>query len=74
MREIPNSKSRLSESVTRALNKARKPSTIEELTDLLNRELGPGERSFQPKEVMEWLQNASGTTLTLYWLKTRPRR
>jgi hypothetical protein len=72
MREIPNSKRRLGEVITRVLNKIRKPSTAEEIIDVLNRELEPGDRSFQMKEVMESLQNASDRTLTLYWLKSRP--
>ena len=74
MKETSNSGRNLNESITRALNKIRKPSTVEEITDLLNRELGPGDRSFQAKEVMQWLQNAGDKTLALYWLKTRPRR
>jgi hypothetical protein len=74
MKELPNPKRRLGEAITRALNKIRKPSTIEEITEVLNRELGPGDRSFQAREVVEWLQNASDTTLTLHWLKSRPRR
>jgi hypothetical protein len=59
---------------TRALNKIRKPSTVEEIAELLNHELDPGDRAFQTKEVAEWLWNAEGTTQTLYWLRSRPRR
>jgi hypothetical protein len=36
MREIPNSKRRLGEAITRALNKIRKPSTAEEVTVHVN--------------------------------------
>jgi hypothetical protein len=58
----------------RALNKIRKPSTAEEITELLNRDLDPGERPFQTREIATWLQNASDQVLRLYWLETRPRR
>jgi hypothetical protein len=72
--QISNSSRSLDEHISRVLNKIRKPSTVEEITDLLNRDLGPGDRTFQAKEVAEWLRNARDTTLTLYWLRTRPRR
>jgi hypothetical protein len=74
MTKTSNSRGALDPNITRALNKIRKPSTIEEIAELLNRELDPGDRAFQTKEVAEWLRNASNTTLTLYWLRTRPRR
>jgi hypothetical protein len=45
-----------------------------EITDLLNSELDSEDRSFRAKEVAEWLQSASDTTITLYWLRTRPRK
>ena len=60
--------------LAKALNKIRKPSTVEEVTDLLNKDLGPGDQFFGVEEVAESLRNASGTTLTLYWSKGRPRR
>ena len=74
MRQVPNAKRRLDEHVLRALNKIKKPSTAEEITELLNRDLGPGDRPFQAREIESWLRNASGTVLGLYWLETRPRR
>jgi hypothetical protein len=60
--------------ITRALNKIRKPSTAEEITDLLNGELDSGDQTFQINEVAEWLRNARDSTPTLHWLSTRPRR
>jgi hypothetical protein len=39
------------EHILRALNKIKKPSTAEEITELLNRDLGPGDLPFQTKEV-----------------------
>jgi predicted Zn-ribbon and HTH transcriptional regulator len=74
MGQIPNSRRRLDEHILRALNKIRKPSTAEEITELLNRDLEPEDRPFQTKEVAEWLWNAGDTALTLYWSRTRPRR
>jgi hypothetical protein len=74
MRQTPNSLRRLDEHITRALNKIRKPSTAEEITELLNRDLELEDRPFQTKEVAEWLRNTEDTTLTLYWSRTRPRR
>jgi hypothetical protein len=69
-----NSNRGLGGHITRALNKIRKPSSAEELTDVLNRELDSGDLTFQTKEVAEWLRNERDATLTLYWLRTRPRR
>ena len=74
MRQLPNANRRLDEQVRRALNKIKKPSTAEEITELLNRDLGPGDRPFQVKEVSTRLRNADGEILSLYWLATRPRR
>ena len=74
MGKIPNSSRRLDEHILRALNKIRKPSTAEEITELLNRDLELDERPFQTKEVAEWLRNTGDTALTLYWSRTRPRR
>jgi hypothetical protein len=74
MHQVPNSNRRLDEHVLRALNRIRKPSTAEEITELLNRDLGPGDRPFQTREIESWLRNASDKVLGLYWLETRPRR
>jgi len=74
MRELPIANRRLVEHVRRALNKIKKPSTAEEITELLNRDLGPGDRPFQAREVASWLRNADDTVLNLYWLESRPRR
>jgi hypothetical protein len=74
MRQIPNSSRRLDEHIARALNKIRKPSTPEEITELLNRDLEPEDRPFQAREVAERLRNTGDTVLTLYWSRTRPRR
>jgi hypothetical protein len=65
---------RLEEHIRLALNKIRKPSTAEEITEVLNRDLGPGERPFQTKDVANWLANAEDKVLSLFWLATRPRR
>jgi len=73
MRKNPNSR-RLDEPITRALNKIRKPSTAEEITELLNRDLELEDRPFQTKEVADWLRNTPDKTMTLYWPRTRPRR
>jgi hypothetical protein len=73
MRKTPNSR-RLDEHITRALNKIRKTSTAEEITELLNRELELEDQPFQTKGVAEWLRNNGDTALTLYWSRTRPRR
>ena len=74
MRKIPNSPRRLDEHISRALNKIRKPSTAEEITELLNRDLEIEDRPFQTKEVAERLRVTGDTALTLYWSRTRPRR
>jgi hypothetical protein len=74
MRQVPNAERRLDEHVLRALNKTKKPSTAEEITELLNRDLDPGDRPFQTKEIEIWLRNASNKVARLYWLETRPRR
>jgi len=73
MKKVSNS-SRLSEQILTALNKIRKPSTAGEITDLLNRDLDPGDHPFQAKDVAEWLRNTEDATLTLYWLRARPRK
>jgi hypothetical protein len=74
MRQAPNANDRLDEHVLRALNKIKKPSRAEEITELLNRDLGTGDRPFQTKEVATWLRNAGNKVLSLYWLENRPRR
>jgi len=74
MRQVPKANRRLGDHVRRALNKIRKPSTAEEITELLNRELGPGDRPFQAREIAAWLRNTTDKVLRLYWLETRPRR
>ncbi len=74
MSQIPNSGRRRDVHISRALNEIRKPSTIEEITELLNRELDVEERAFQTKEVAEWLQKHPNAVLTLYWSKDRIRK
>jgi hypothetical protein len=74
MRELPNANRRFDEYIRRALNKIKKPSTAEEITELLNRDLGPGDRPFQAREVAARLRNARDAVLHLYWLESRPRR
>jgi hypothetical protein len=74
MHERPNPNRRLDEHVWRALNKIKKPNTAEEITELLNRDLGPEDRPFQAKEVAAWLRNAGDAVLNLYWLEDRPRK
>ena len=74
MRQVPNANRRLDQHVLRALNRIRKPSTAEEITELLNRDLGPGDRPIQTREIAAWLGDTSDKVLRLYWLETRPRR
>ena len=74
MRERPNANRRVDEHVRRALNKIKRPSTAEEITDLVNRDLGPEDRPFQVGEVGTWLRNTRDRILNLYWLESRPRR
>ena len=74
LRQIPNVRRRLDEHVLRALNKIKRPSTAEEIAELLNEDLGPGDRPFQANEIAAWLRNAVENVTTLYWLETRPRR
>ena len=74
MRKIPNSSRRLGEHISRALNQIKKPSTPEEITELLNRDLESEDQPLQTKEVAECLRNTGDTALTLYWSRTRPRR
>jgi hypothetical protein len=67
MPQAPNANHRLGEHILRALNKIKRPSTVEEITELLNRDLGPGDRPFQTKEVAICLRNADdkGTEFVL---------
>jgi len=74
MRQVPNANRRLDDYILRALNKIRKPSTAEEITEVLNRDLGPGDRPFQTREIATRLRNTTDKVLRLYWLETRPRR
>ena len=74
MRQIPNAKHRLDDHVLRALNKIRKPSTAEQITELLNRDLDPGDRPFRTREIATWLESVGDKVLRLYWLEARPRR
>jgi hypothetical protein len=74
MRQVPNADRRLYEHIMRALNKIKKPSTAAEITELLNRDLGPDDRPFQTRAIDAWLRNAGDTVLDLFWLGSRPRR
>ncbi|PYV59823.1 MAG: hypothetical protein DMG98_04915 [Acidobacteria bacterium] len=74
MRQVPNASRRLDDHILRALNKIRKPSTAEEITELLNRDLDPGDRPFRTREIATWLESAGDKVLRLYWLEARPRR
>lgn len=74
VREITSASRRLDEHVIRALNKIKKPSTAEEITELLNRDLGAWDRPFETREVEAWLRNAGDIVLNLHWLASRPRR
>lgn len=74
VREITSPSRRIEENIIRALNRIKKPSTAEEITELLNRDLGAGDHPFQSREVDAWMRNSGGTVLNLYWLRTRPRR
>jgi hypothetical protein len=74
MKKTPSSNRDLSEHISLALNKIRKPSTAGEITELLNRDLDQGERPFEEKDIAQWLRNSEDTALTLYWSKARPRK
>jgi hypothetical protein len=73
MKKAPNS-NHLSEHISRALNKIRKPSTAGEITELLNRDLAQRDRPFQETDGTEWLRNTEDAALTLSWSKARPRK
>lgn len=74
MNQMKEVDERLDQLVVRALNKIKKPSTAEEITELLNRELGTEDLPFDAKEVESWLRSTRGKAISLYWLATRPRR
>jgi hypothetical protein len=74
MKKTLNSNRRLSEHISRALNKIKKPSTAGEITELLNRDLELGDHPFQEKDIAEWLRSTEDPALTLYWSKGRPRK
>ena len=69
-----SAKERFEESVMRALNKIKRPSSAEEITSVLNGELGPGDPPFSRQEVEAWLRSSDHAVLALYWLRNRPRR
>jgi len=64
----------MADGILRALNKIKKPSTAEEIAELLNRDLSRGDRPWQTAEIETWLENAGRKVLRLYWLETRPRK
>lgn len=74
MRQHPNANPRLDEQMRRALNKIKRPSTAEEITELLNEELSPDDRPFSEEEVDGWLRDSAEKVLQLYWLLNRPRK
>ena len=72
--QVPEADQRHDEHLLRALNKIRKPSTAEEITELVNRDLSLGDRPFQASEIAAWLRDHGENVLRLYWLETRPRK
>jgi len=74
VRQVPKAKHRLDDHILRALNKIKRPSTAEEITELLNRDLGLGDQPFQVRDVATWLRNGEENVLCLYWLGNRPRK
>ena len=74
IRQLPNANPSLDEHLRRALNKIKRPSTAEEITELLNQELNPGDKPFSEEEVDSWLRDSEERVLRLYWLRNRPRR
>jgi hypothetical protein len=74
MRQPLNANPRLDEQLRRALNKIKRPSTAEEIADLLNQELSPGDNPFSEAEVDRWLRDNGEKVLELYWLRNRPLR
>ena len=74
MRQPLNANPRLDEQGRRALNKIKRPSTAEGITELLNQELSPGDNPFSEAEVDTWLRDNREKVLQLYWLRNRPLR
>ena len=74
MRQPLNANPRLDEQGRRALNKIKRPSTAEEITELLNQELSPGDNPLYEAEVDRWLRDNREKVLQLYWLRNRPLR
>ena len=74
MRQSQNANPQLDEHVRRALNKIKRPSTAEEIAELLNQELSPSDSPFSEEDVDRWLRNSGEQVLRLYWLRNRPRR
>jgi hypothetical protein len=74
MRQPLNTNPRLDEQVRRALNKIKRPSTAEEITELLNQELSPGDNPSSEAEVERRLRDSREKVLQLYWLRNRPLR
>ena len=74
MSQTHNAKERFDECIVRALNKIKRPSTAEEITELLNQELSPGDKPFAAEEVRTWLRDSTKKVVQLYWLSIRPRR
>ena len=74
MRKCRNANGLLDEHLRRAMNKIKKPSTAEEITELVNRDLGPEDRPLQVEDVSAWLRTAGNNVLSLHWLASRPRR
>jgi hypothetical protein len=60
--------------VLQALNEIRTPSTAEAITEKLNQQLDKGEKPFTVHAVAQQLLRMGDLALTLYWLKSRPRR
>ncbi|HEV2396619.1 MAG TPA: hypothetical protein VGS27_06745 [Candidatus Sulfotelmatobacter sp.] len=74
MNYVNDASERLDRLIVRALNRIKRPSTAEEITELLNRELDSRDRSLEVKEVETGLRRLRDKAVTLYWLATRPRR
>ena len=62
----PANASRLDEHIRRALKPAQAQQR-EEITEVLDRDLGPGDKPFQLREVSTWLRNAGDRVMQLYW-------
>ena len=60
--------------VLQGLNGIKRPSIAEEITDWLNARLAEGEKPFRERDVSHQLCNIGDSALTVYWLKSRPRR